>query len=623
MKQSGMDSVHVKGRSFLILGDSAIYIQKDTIFYLPDSVAGRLKKDREGRSEEFYQKLRDKLSKRRVTKELYNLLFNDVNKTKVPVQAVTVATDNFGKYEGRTIGKIKLTKLEPFGTRITDTTLYTNKWILKKANDIQINTRNEIIKAVLFFKPGDKVDPEKLKDSERILRTQPYIKDARIYIMPKKGTKEVDVIVVVREIWSISGGFRYKDVDNFNIEITDKNFLGLGQQLKNEFLYSAQTTPKIGYGGTYTVNNIKSTFITGELTYARSEPFDRKGIKFYRNFITPDIKYAGGVELAQEKHQQSRIYRDTTITFIAKYNFQDIWLGRSFLIDESESGRTNFQTAFRFDRRRYLDRPIVRSDTNQSYFDSNLKLLSFGVTKRRFERSSLIVGYGRTEDIPIGYLLEFTIGRDNNEFVDRTYVGSIISMGDYVKRIGYLRPSLSIGGFIEAQRMEQTVIRPELSYFSYLYRVGKTNFRQFFNLRYVLGIRRFGDEFININNSDGIRGLTDTFLRGTKKLTFRSETVAFTPFYVAGFRLAVFGFADLAFINDKNSKLLKNTLYQGYGIGFRFRNENLAFNTIQIRLAWYPKTPDGIDPFNADFSGQNVLSIPDFRVDRPQVISFE
>jgi hypothetical protein len=622
-KLTGMDSVHVKGRSFLILNDSAIYIKKDTVFYLPDSVAARLKKDREGRSDQFYQKIHDKLYKRRVTKELYDLLFNDVNKPKTVVAPVTAATDNFKDFEGRVISRILITKLEPFGTRITDTTIHTTKWGLKVANDLHINTKKNIIKGSLFFREGDKIDPHKLEDSERILRGQSYIKDARIYIVPKKGSNEVDVLVVAREIWSISAGFHYDDVDNFDIDLTDKNFFGLGQQLSNEFLYSAQTTPKVGYKGTYTVNNIKNTFITGELTYARSEPFDRRGIKFYRNFITPDIKYAGGIEIAQEKLQLSRVYIDTTITFFAKYNFQDYWLGRSFLIDELESGHTNFQVAVSFDRRRHLDRPIVSSDSNQSYFDNDLKLISFGFTKRRFERSSLITGYGRTEDIPIGYLIEFTIGRDNNEFVNRTYIGSIVSVGGYANQMGYIRPSLSTGGFIERGRIEQGVIKPEVAYFSNLYRVGRTNFRQFFSLRYVFGIRRFRDEFININNTNGIRGLSDTFLRGTKKLSFKSETIAFTPFYLAGFRLAVFAFADLALVNAVDPKLLKNTLYQGYGVGFRFRNENLAFNTLQVRLAWYPNTPEGIAPFNTDFSGQNVLSIPDFRVDRPQVITFE
>jgi hypothetical protein len=622
-KTTGLDSVHVKGKTYLVIGDTSIYIRKDTIFYLPDSIASKMKKDRQRNSSAVYENIKEKLSKRKVTKEIYKILFNDLSKNKNPSTSVALPTDEFSKYEGRVISEIIIKKLEPFGTRITDTSRHTDDWRLKAANGLHIKTRAIVIKNNLFFKEGDNVDPNLLRDTERILRTLPYIKDARVYIIPKEGTFQVDVLVITREIWSISGGFRYSDIDQFDVEISDKNFLGLGHELRNEFPYSGTNVPQIGYLGTYIINNIRKSFVTGELTYARSQPLDRKGIKFYRNFITPDIKYAGGLEIAQERLEQSRVYIDTTLFFFTKYSFLDIWFGRSWLISNDPSGHTNFQIAVKFSKRDYLDRPMVRGDTNQIFYNNSLKLISFGLTKRRFERSSLIAGFGRTEDIPIGHLAEFTIGRDNNEFYNRTYIGSKVSYGDYVGRKGYFRPSLSAGGFIENKGIEQAVIIPELQFFSYLYRIRRTNIRQFIRLKYVHGIRRFNDEFININNDNGVRGLQDTFLRGTKKISLKTETVVFTPLYLAGFRLAIFGFADLAVINSINDKLFKNTIYQGYGIGFRFRNENLAFNTFQIRLAWYPNTPPDFSNFGADFSGKSSLNILDFRVNEPEVLLFQ
>ncbi|GAA0894430.1 hypothetical protein GCM10009122_41110 [Fulvivirga kasyanovii] len=624
-KQQPTDSVHVKGRSILILGDSSIYVEHDTVLVLPDTVAAKLKRDETRRSEDFYRKVKEKLYKTRFTKELYRLLFNDVKKEedkKAEPKAI-ITNGNYKKYEGQVINNIRIKKLEVFGTRITDTTKNYDSWAINIANDMHVYTRSRIIKSNIFFKEGDRVDPGLLTDSERILRNLPYVKDARIYVISRKGVPGVEVLIIVKDIWSISGEISVDNVERSDFAVIDKNFLGLGHEFRNEFLYNTEYVPKIGYSGTYSVNNIYKTFITGEVNFARSEPLDRAGVRIYRNFITPEIKYAGGIDINKSNILLNRIFPDTTIEFYTKFNQQDLWLGRSWLISETDDGvRTNIQVGARFDRTRYLDRPVVEKDTNQQFFDRNLYLVSVGFSQRSYEKSALILGYGRTEDIPSGYLLEFTTGKEVNEFYNRTYLGWRLSTGRYFGRLGYIRPSLHLGGFVRKSRVDQGVFSLQGDYFSPLYRVKKFNFRQFLRLRYTTGINRYDNEYININNQNGVRGLNYTFLRGTRKLSFSSETVAFTPYYIIGFRFAFFAFFDLALVNADNSKLLKNQLYQGYGLGVRLRNENLAINTIQIRLAWYPVTPPTTSGLGFDLSGQAPLRIADFRIEEPSVIGF-
>lgn len=621
--KTGYDSLQVKGKTILYLNDSSYYIKHDTILYLPDSVVARLRKDRQARSAQGYQKLKDKLSKRRFTKEIYDLLFKDPPAGETKVSTAIAQTDDFDDYEGYIINSISINRLNPFGTRVTDTTRQASDWFSKTANNIHVKTREFVVRNNLFFKKGDEVNPDLLRDSERIIRTLPFIRDARVYIIPKPGTFQVDVLVIARDVWNISGGASYSSPDDFSVTVTDKNFLGLGYELKNELPYNALEDPTLGYIGTYTANNIKNTFITAEGSFARSQNFDKTGIRVFRNFITPDIKYAGGAEIAQERRILSRVFRDTTILFENRRNFQDYWIGRSFLIQEDERGRANLQLAINYEHIDHLDRPVVSRDTNQLFYDSYLKLASIGISKRRFERSSLILGYGRTEDIPIGYLGEITVGRETNEFTNRTYIGSEVSFGNFFDRFGYIRPTLSFGSFIENKQLEQGLLSLELNYFSFLYRIRRTSLRQFINVRYVRGINRFSNEFININDDNGVRGLSNVFLRGTQKIVFNSETVAFTSIFFAGFRMAIFGFADIAFVNDFNRSLFDNDAYQGYGIGLRFRNENLAFNTFQIRLAWYPRTPPDVANNDLDFSGEPSLGVGDFRVNRPQVLRFE
>ncbi|ELR73201.1 hypothetical protein C900_05250 [Fulvivirga imtechensis AK7] len=618
-----MDSVRVKGRSFLILADSSIYIEKDTVIFLPDSVARQLRRDETRRSDEFYKRLKERFYKTRFTRELYDLLFVDPSKSAKPKETTSISNGNYKKYEGRRINRIIIKKLEVFGTSILDTTRHSKAWAAKVANDLHVYTRSRIIRNNIFFAEGDNINPDALSDSERVLRNLPYVRDARIYVISGSDSEDVEVLIIIKDIWSISGEVSVGGFDAADFAVIDKNFLGLGHELRNEFLYNTDHRPAIGYNGTYSINNIKNTFITGEVNFARSEPLDRVGIRFYRNFITPEIKYAGGVELNKTNILLKREYPDTTISFHTEFNHQDMWVGRSWLIDANEDkGRTNLQLAARYDRVRYLDRPVVTSDTNQMFFDRNLYLYSFGISRRDYEKSSLVRGYGRTEDIPNGYLLEFTTGKESNEFYNRAYIGWRFSIGNFYGRTGYFRPSMALGGFIRKGRVEQGTFKTTIDYFSHLYRFRRVNFRQFFRLDYTIGINRFHDEFVNINNGRGIRGLSDTFLRGTRKIALSAETVAFTPIYVIGFRFAFFGFIDLAMVNSENSKLLKNPLYQGYGIGLRLRNENMAFEAIQIRLAWYPVTPPDQSSLGFELTGQEPLRIPDFRIERPDVLEF-
>lgn len=621
-QKDGIDSVFVRGRSFLILADSSLYVENDTIIVFPDSVAIKLKKDETHRSDEFYGKIKERLYKTKFTKRLYKLLFKEP-KREEPKKAPTIVTGNkYDRFNGKTIDKIIVKKLEIFGTSINDTTKRSDNWWLKIGNKLHTYTRGRVIRNNIFFKTGDRVDPDLIVDSERILRALPFVRDSRIYLVPGESEDVVNAIVVVKDVWSISFDGDASGPDRWDFRLTERNLFGLGHELSNEISFSQQENPQAGYAATYTINNIKNTFITGRFNFVSSQNLDRTEVNIFRNFITPETKYAGGIRITNQNNLVQRVEPDEVVEFFSKFNNQDFWLGRSYAINRTDNARSNLQLAARYSRIRFLERPLVSEDSNQLFFDSDLYLFSVGYSRRSYEKSSLIVGYGRTEDIPEGALYEITVGRDINEFNSRNYIATKLSWGGYLGRVGYVRPEITVGGFIRSERLEQGVLNLNVSYFSNLYRWKRLNFRQFFNVDFKSGIRRFDNEFITINDDFGVRGLNSIFLRGTRRLSLQSETVVFTPIYFIGFRMAMFTFIDVAVVNNSSSRLFRNQFYQGYGVGFRFRNENLAFNTIQIRFAWYPNTP--VDAVNYDFdaTGTASLQIGDFDVREPAILEF-
>ena len=59
------------------------------------------------------------------------------------------------------------------------------------------------------------------------------------------------------------------------------------------------------------------------------------------------------------------------------------------------------------------------------------------------------------------------------------------------------------------------------------------------------------------------------------------------------------------------------------GLGVRFRNDNLAFNTFSFRFAFYPVVPEGINMYDLYISGQKLMRPNDFEIKKPEIIDFE
>src|SRR5690606_1631482 len=131
---------------------------------------------------------------------------------------------------------------------------------------------------------------------------------------------------------------------------------------------------------------------------------------------------------------------------------------------------------------------------------------------------------------------------------------------------------------------------------------------------YTRGFRRFNEEFITINDEQGIRGLSSIFLRGNDKIVANIETLVFTPLQPVGFQFAFFAFADFALIAAKEP-LFEGDFYSGFGLGLRIRNDNLTFNTFQIRLGYYPRVPVSTSSWDLNISGTSSGRQDDFQME--------
>ncbi|CAG5068234.1 hypothetical protein DYBT9623_00963 [Dyadobacter sp. CECT 9623] len=579
-----------------------------------------------------YTNLKARMSKTKFSKAVYRLLFRDVyNQGKVK-EVKEIETNPFTPYEGMVIRTIYIRQLDIMGESVYDTTRKGNRLQRFLSKRLHTNTREGIIrKSFLLFSEGDDIQAQTLKDNERLLRENRTILDARIIVVPRTDvTWMADVVVLVQDSWSLNFAGGFSSFNKFNLAVENINVRGTTHSQRTGIRWNSNDTiQKFQFRTIYTVPYIGKTFITGQANFIYERDLKEQSIRLYRRFLTNETKYAGAFELGHIKVQQYRRRLDdidVVIQYPTEYKFYDAWIGRSFKFPFPNSPlakNSRIVTAIRHNKYSFDERPQVAPDLNKIYWNRSATLVSLGYSNRNYKRDVLIYGFGRTEDVPIGHLFALTLGQENTQFGARGYAGVQYATGQYLAHnLGYMYALANVGTYSKNGKAQQGVLSGQLNYISNLIPFRYSFFRQFLTFRYTHGIRRDPLDYLNISGEQGIRGINNDQLIGTKRLTVGTETVFFSDKSLLGFRIAYFVFADLGLVNGVSS-LWDGPLYQGYGLGLRFRNENLAVNTFQIRVGFYPNIPGNSAPWRFGASGNVPLRLRDFDISAPSIVPLQ
>ncbi len=574
-----------------------------------------------------YTRIKERMYKRKLTRGVYRLFFRDVyNQKKTAGSEVTeVEVNPFEAFKDRTVRQITVHQLDVMGASVYDTTREGNRLQRFISRRVHINTQEKMIRrSMLLFKEGDAVDPLLFKENERILRQSSVLLDARIRVRPVS-EEEVDVEVVVQDIWPVIPEGSFGGLNNFRAGFTNHNVKGWTHSSTNVVRWRGEDTlQKLGFRSVYTVPYIKRSFVSGQAGFIWERDLKQQFLKFERPFLSVETRYAGAFETG---FKEVREYRketdnlDTTFMFPVQHAYLDFWAGRAFGLGTSAENQTKrLVVASRFYSHSYLKRPAVSADSNRAYWNQSNLLFSAGFSNRKYRRDLLIFGFGRTEDVPMGSMVSATVGRSNTEFGSRGYAGVRFSKGGYLPgKYGYLYGLVDMGSYLKGGEPHQGVLNTTVNYFTPLMRFGLSQVRQFVNLRYTKGFNRDPLEYINLTDEYGLRGVRSDRLIGKKRLNLGLETVLFSPGSILGFRGAHFAYIDLGLIADEG-RLWKSRVYSGFGVGIRLRNEHLTFNTIEFRISYYPNVPALSSPFRIGVSGATSLQLQDFDISAPAIV---
>ena len=565
----------------------------------------------------FFDSLKVRASKNNLTRRLYGFVVT--NKDTLYKKQFTVTSDaSYTRYSGKRIRKIVIQRLNVFGADINNPMSNNTKKIENVLNKTHFNTNENIIRKNLLFSEGERISPLALSDNERILRQLPFIDDARIVVIPVSD-EEADIIVFTKDVYSLGGSYVYDGLKRGTVSIFDKNIFGMGHEFGIEIPFDSALPNSPGFGVHYIADNIARSFVNMKGYYQNGLGVRTYGFDLSRKLVSSTTKYAGGISIRMMYTSEDL---DTLpIPAPLKYNFQDYWLSRSFLINRESVSRIIIGA--RYTNNNVFNHPVILPESFYNLQKYMIFLGSAAFSIQKYSKTTLIYSYGRTEDIPYGALFKITTGREYNEFKQRTYFGTEASFGRSSKALGYFYTYGGFATYLNKNRTEQGVLSLGMSYFSNLITLGNSKIRNFLYLNYTRGFGRYSNEYLKFNTDDGFSGFKNDSLKGTQRLTVSLESVLFSPVNLYGFRFAFFGFTDFSFLSGTNEILGNGYAISSIGVGIRIRNDNLVFNTLQIRIGYFPNPPSysTISPFN--ISGEQLLRPANFEPGPPSVIPYK
>jgi hypothetical protein len=572
-------------------------------------------------------------------------LFLELGKTNAPVQQtdsqIWKSRENaFNVYGGKQIRYIYYNQLKVFGTTIEDTTVVQSK-LIRFANMLHYDTRVWMIRQSLFFKEGDTVNAYKLVDNERYLRRLPFIQDARIYIINSyQSNDSIDVVVLTKDVFEY--GTSIADLNNTKaaVNVFNTNLLGAGQRVAFGVSWDNSYNPQWRTGGSYTKYNAGGTFadITAGYTLlndrinADTGQYEKSAyLTINRPLYSTWATFTGGLTLSTNRSVNIFSYPDSIYRNYA-YNLVDLWGGYNFTNQYKKTGYNSLKPNIGVEFRTFnMDFTINPSQpdlkTNPNYNSHYYLLGQLVFYHQDFFKTNYFFGFGRTEDIPMGYTYSGSFGVENWMGLNRSYT-AIQAQKYWFLGKNLISTNIGFGGFWHNQQSQDAVLHITADYYSNLFHFNGPKIREFLHADYIVAFDTVLYKPVNINKENGIFGYRNTQFNNYQRFNVSAQTNYYSPISIYGFKFNFYLLLQASLLSSQKESLTESPFYSGFTVGFQIRNENLSFNTLQISASYQPIVVHGpIAAYGPSAIFVSVTSVtafnfPIFALSEPMLIQY-
>lgn len=478
-----------------------------------------------------------------------------------------------------------------------------NNILGKASNFLHITTKESVIKELLLFKEGDVVDSRVIYETERLLRDEPWIRDA--LITPRlEANGDLTAHVWVHDAWSLKGGLKFGSVggDNtFRIRFHEVNFLGFGKTL----MVGYENNPERSIGE---IEYQDPAFFGSRWQlfagYQKLSDGYYKKLKIEMPFYELKTPWSFGAEGTREK-LNFKLYNEDNLAYEIPSITDEVsvYYHKAFFPNEKSVFRSGIEFWSRQNlygspypiHPEYLPKPVLE--------DRRLRgiVLYFGYCEDKFQTCSDIKAMSKAEDYNLGFEAEIHAGYFSKDLGGE---GNAL-YGDFEITKGF-KPEedwLILTGFLAEGRREDGLYKDvKFNLKTDFYNTAFKNQTFAASIEAFIGSRLDLENYVYVGGSDGLRGYPNHFKVGDRRWAFSAEDRITTDKTLWGIlQWGYVGYVDAGAVREIVGGNWTKT-YANVGFGLRMGNLKSAFGHIVLATIAFPLVKEeGVDSYQIVF----------------------
>jgi len=434
-----------------------------------------------------------------------------------------------------------------------------NRLFHRVANKARTKTQYFVVKRQLLFVEGDQVDLKLLKESERILRSRSYLKEAKIFpsLVCEDG---VVITVITKDNWSLQPGFGYgisSGQSKYSFEIQEKNLFGLGKSLEFKYKKGLERVEKsIKFSDTNWLGSSQKLFIN----YQSNSDGNLSHFNFQNPFVSLHTKNAWGINLFNRTLINS-IYTAGEITNEIGQNIEQYTLSMGKLMSAEDDSYHRISWGITSDHSDFYNTELFPDAELPAERNYQYPWLAYEYLVENYIEKTNFNSMGRTEDILLGHHLRAKLGQDVSQA--RTYFDVSYQKGHLLSKNNFISINAYSHGILDVDKFLNSHIGFTAKW-HYFQNQSKT-FYVSSNLDF--GNQLYAEQPQYLGGETGLRGYPFRYLAGTNKFITSIEQRFFHDWYP----LKSFQFASVLFIDTGTvwGTGAERKLFSNIGVGLR------------------------------------------------------
>jgi len=426
---------------------------------------------------------------------------------------------------GAVIGDIVIERANVFDTNLPGE----NKSVYRLANRWHIITRESVIREQLLFTKGEPFSGRLLAESERLLRQNVYLYDAKIETI-SYDENVVDIRVRTKDLWTLMPGFsvsRSGGENRSRVSVSERNLLGHGATIRLNY---AENVDRHSTSFQYSDRNLGDSWTSLFAEISDSSDGDTINLSLIQPFYALDSRWSAGVSLFDDAREVSFYdLGEEGAEYAVDKKFHTAFVGWSAGLSEGWVRR--WSAGVVFDESRFA---AVTDGTLPALIPANRKFvypfIGFELLQDKFESSANRDQIDRTEDFFLGTRLWASIGLATDGFgADRE---SIIYRFEASRGFGSIQNrALLVSSSITGRFDEGNAANTELSVSARYYEQESDRRLFFMTLEASRGQDLDLDNVRQLGGQTGLRGYPLRYQSGESKLLLSAEQRYFTDWY--------------------------------------------------------------------------------------------